>query len=285
MSDESSPWTRSGRRLSARAAGWAGDRRHRDAALGPGVIALLMAGFIILTWAVLLGWTQTFDTAVTDAIHGLNDAGLTAVMHRATPLLKLAVAATLVLAGALALRRRGRAALLVLASVLGAAAFNDALKIALRRNPPGPLPAQPVCWSCNPVDLFERVSNAYSFPSGHTVMAVVTLGLLAYLLGGWLPRRGRPLVAVGAALLVALLAVSRVYLGTYHPPHSANFDPQHVPTDVLGGALLGGAWLVGTILLLRLTKGPEMRAAEARRAAAPKRGDSCRSNQLNQFEL
>ena len=252
MSDGSPTWTQPGRRaLSHATRGRAGG--YRGSAIGPGVglIALLTAGFIAVTWAVLLGRTRAFDAAVTDAIHGLNDAQLTAIMRRTTALLELAVVLTVVLAGALALRRRGRAAALVLASLLGSAAFNDALKLIFRRNPPGPLPAESICWSCDPAGLLDRVSNAYSFPSGHTVAAVVTLGLLAYLLGGWLPPRWRPLVAGAAALLIALLAVSRVYLGTYHPPHSANFSPQHYPTDVLGGALLGGAWLVGTILLLR----------------------------------
>lgn len=257
MSDDSPAWARLGRRPPARpAAEVAGGRRRPIGGWGLGAMALLTAAFVALTWAVLLGWTNAFDTAVADAIHGLNDARLTAVMRRTTALLELAVAVTLVLAGALALRRRGRAAVLVLASLLGSAALNDALKLAFRRNPPGPLPPEPVYWTRNPVDLLDRVSNAYSFPSGHTVTAVVALGLLGYLLGGWLLPRWRPLVAGAAALLVALLAVSRVYLGTYHPPHSANFSPQHYPTDVLGGVLLGGAWLVGTLLLLRRSAGP-----------------------------
>ncbi|GAC1362978.1 MAG: hypothetical protein NVSMB32_04020 [Actinomycetota bacterium] len=74
--------------------------------------------------------------------------------------------------------------------------------------------------------------SSFSFPSGHA------LGSTALFLGlAWLVCRrraglgGKVAVWLAAALLVALIGLSRLYLGV------------HYATDVLGGDLLGLAWL------------------------------------------
>jgi len=81
-------------------------------------------------------------------------------------------------------------------------------------------------------------NNEASFPSGHTVYAVVFYGLLFYLM----PRFIRQPAAVGIVrtvllILIILTGISRVYLGA------------HWPSDVLGGFLLGGLLLSLTIVL------------------------------------
>ena len=72
----------------------------------------------------------------------------------------------------------------------------------------------------------------YSFPSGHAMASTVFYGLLATYF--WQNRATRPwaLIAIGAAtLMVALVCLSRVYLGL------------HYLSDVLGGVAEGVAWL------------------------------------------
>lgn len=66
--------------------------------------------------------------------------------------------------------------------------------------------------------------NDLSFPSGHAAMAAMG----AVVLGSYYPRRRIPL-----AILVILVALSRIYLGV------------HYPVDVIVGALIGSAiaWL------------------------------------------
>ena len=72
----------------------------------------------------------------------------------------------------------------------------------------------------------------YSFPSGHTANAALLYGLLAC----WLVtrRRGatrRAAIIAGAVLMVALVGVSRMYLGV------------HYLSDVLAAAAEGCTWL------------------------------------------
>lgn len=72
-----------------------------------------------------------------------------------------------------------------------------------------------------------------SFPSGHVAAAVVVYGGLALIIGSRISNRwARVALAVGAVLMVALVALSRMYRGMHHP------------TDVAGGVLIGSAALV-----------------------------------------
>lgn len=96
-------------------------------------------------------------------------------------------------------------------------------------------------WTCRREPGFDpeatlaalcREEETYSFPSGHAQNAVVFWGYPALVLGRrwfWIP----------AVTMIALIGVSRLYLG------------QHWPIDVLGGALIGVALLAAAFGLLR----------------------------------
>lgn len=118
----------------------------------------------------------------------------------------------------LLLRRKGRAALFVAASVVGGVLLGTALKVGFSRPRP---------------DLVPHDSHAglASFPSGHSLMAAVTWLTLALLLARVeASARVRAYLILLAVVLTMLVGVSRVYVGV------------HWPTDVLAGWALGASW-------------------------------------------
>ena len=109
--------------------------------------------------------------------------------------------------------------LALLVSVPGGMLLNVALKNIFQRARPS-------------LDNPLLTLTTYSFPSGHTVAATLFYGLLAaYLVclpGKW---KYRFLIALGACVLVALVGLSRMYLGV------------HYLSDVMAAVAVGCAWL------------------------------------------
>jgi membrane-associated phospholipid phosphatase len=90
-----------------------------------------------------------------------------------------------------------------------------------------------------PRPSFERplvVETSYSFPSGQAMESLVVYGMLAYFAVLASRGQGKRAISVGgAAVLVALIGFSRLYLGA------------HYFSDVAGGFAAGGAWLSAVI--------------------------------------
>jgi membrane-associated phospholipid phosphatase len=102
-----------------------------------------------------------------------------------------------------------------------------------------------------------------SFPSGHTLNAVVVVGIIAYLLIlRRHSRRARVAIVVVAVVFAFAVGISRVFLG------------HHWFTDVLAGWVLGAAWLSLIITAHRLyltTRRRERPAApEVTESASPR---------------
>jgi undecaprenyl-diphosphatase len=94
----------------------------------------------------------------------------------------------------------------------------------------------------NQVGVFS-ILNSYSFPSGHVMYYLCFFGFiwfLAFSLTKPSLKRGFLLVFFGA--LIALIGISRVYLG------------QHWTSDVIGSYLLGTLTLVAIIQIYRWGK-------------------------------
>ena len=217
----------------------AGSPAGRDPWIVVGIVAVI--AFVVVAALVQLSVVSGFDAAVASLVQGLPipAAWWQACTDLGGPiLLPIGIGACL---GALVTGHVRLA--LILAGVLIAGAWTtDIVKEALARpRPPGAS-----------LEVFT-----YSFPSGHTVNSTTTYGLLA--LVAW--RSGLPLalrrvaVAVGVIIPV-LVGFSRIGLGV------------HFPSDVLGGWLLGVAFVSLGAVLIRST-GAMTRDLPRRTGVAP----------------
>lgn len=105
-------------------------------------------------------------------------------------------------------------------AILGSALIIQGVKLVIKR--PRPSFFDPL--------LHE---SGYSFPSGHSLIAMVVYGLLGYFaLHLFKNVWARLAVRVLTVLVVIAIGVSRVYVGV------------HYPTDVLAGWIAGVPWLI-----------------------------------------
>jgi undecaprenyl-diphosphatase len=120
---------------------------------------------------------------------------------------------------ALLMRRKRLLAVVWLFALMATAVLNTGLKTLFGRERPP--------WRDIVID-----EPSHSFPSGHSMGAVVAFGLLAYFVVLALSdRRERVAVFALAGALVLSIGFSRVYLGA------------HYFSDVVAGFAVGGAWL------------------------------------------
>ena len=177
--------------------------------------------FAVLAQAVVQGRTMGFDLAVRSAIHSWATPRFTEAMSAVTWLGSMTVLLPLgaVLVWRLYTVGRPRAAALLAITVLGAQAFDQALKFGFQRP--------------RPQVFFGLAQPAtYSFPSGHTVSSCCFYGVLAAVLavGAVSPWR-KTLIWTTATTIALAVGFSRVYLGV------------HYPTDVLGGYAVAVVWV------------------------------------------
>ncbi|MEY2398312.1 MAG: hypothetical protein QOJ00_1486 [Actinomycetota bacterium] len=79
-----------------------------------------------------------------------------------------------------------------------------------------------------------------SFPSGHAMSSTICFGAVVLTLLPLIAPRFRNLVVAATALLVVGIGLSRLALGV------------HYLSDVLGGFVLGGAWLIGSVAVFEV---------------------------------
>jgi undecaprenyl-diphosphatase len=210
-------------------------RVERLTLLAVTLAATVLFAFARLASAVRRGRTEDFDEWLIVALRTPGDLAdpigpkwLKEMMRDFTAMGSTGVLTLMVLAiaGFLAMTRKGKAALFVLASVGGGVLISQTMKWAYARARPELVP------------YWAEVSTA-SFPSGHSMMsAVVYLTLGALLARTQADRAVKVYILAIAVLLTALVGVSRVYLGV------------HWPTDVLAGWALGGVWALICLLVM-----------------------------------
>lgn len=159
------------------------------------------------------------DQAVLNIFLGLRSEWLTWLMLVITDAggYLAVIAATLVSVLLFLLHKHHKKALGLLISVLGSASSVYLLKLILGKTRPL-------------VEAFYT-ETTFSFPSGHSAMALALYGFLFVML---LKEKGspfKPLLLIVLGALILAIGISRLYLGV------------HYLSDVLGGYLVGLVWL------------------------------------------
>jgi undecaprenyl-diphosphatase len=142
--------------------------------------------------------------------------------HMGSPPVIVGIALVSALVGLVWRKVRGAAWTLPIA-VIGSGVIIQGVKLVIKR--PRPSFFKPL--------LHE---GGFSFPSGHSLIAMVVYGLLGYFLlhlfrNFW----ARLSVRIATVLVVVAIGVSRVYVGV------------HYPTDVLAGWIAGVPWLIACL--------------------------------------
>jgi membrane-associated phospholipid phosphatase len=190
------------------------------------VVAALLGVFSVVTEDVLdSGELVRVDDPVSRFLIGHRTAALTSVVRVVTQCGSALVVIPLVLAvGLLARRRSGswRPQAFLAFVLLGATLTSTLVKVLVAR----PRPSTGA--------LVKALG--YAFPSGHSTAAAAAWLSAAIVLGTLLGSPvWRALVIGLAVVVVALVGISRIYLGV------------HAPTDVLSGWTLGTLWVIGAL--------------------------------------
>lgn len=213
-------------------------------------LAALALLLVALPFAALLqqvtagGPITTADAELAADLNGLSARSpLIVDGARAVTLLGLTVwLLALALAAATWAWRHGRrrAAIFVLATALGGLAVQTTVKAVVGRD-------RPV------LEVVFATASSGSFPSGHAMGSTIVYGALLLVALPAVTNVGRRAgLAVGAATVVAAVGLSRLVLGV------------HYLTDVVGGWILGLAWLFSSVAAFATWR------SEARSEAAEK---------------
>jgi undecaprenyl-diphosphatase len=201
--------------------------------LGLATVALFC--FAWLSEEVLERGSGRFDSAVRGVVHEYASPPVTAIFRFVTNLgdWPVVLAGTLVLIFLFLYRRDHDHLGILLVTMTGAGILDGVLKLAFHRLRPDP--------------FFGARPSTYSFPSGHSLISFCFYGLIAGMINFQLEKRWqRALVWTVAGLLIAMIGLSRIYLGV------------HWPTDVVAGYAAAIIWM-GAV-------GVMARRVEARRA-------------------
>jgi len=185
------------------------------------VTALALILFVWLAREVTRGDAMRLDTPIRNAVHARSSPPLTGMMRGVSLIGSEVVLVPIgvILVWRLVAAKRRRAAVVFGVAALGAEALDQIMKLLFYRPRP-----EPFFGLASPI--------THSFPSGHAMVSCCFFGVLAMILAAREPSRARRIsIFAAAAILVALMGFSRVYLGF------------HYPTDVLAGYAAAVVWL------------------------------------------
>jgi len=181
--------------------------------------------FVYLAKEMMRPNSQTLDISLSSLVYGLRTPWLTQIMIFITGLgAEFTIAAAILICSILIWEKHRQEGILFVITFISGLAANTVIKMLFQR--PRPIIAPLI------------VETSYSFPSGHTMNAIIFYGLFAYLTFHFTGNKPiSRIVILCSIVLIGLIGFSRVYLGV------------HYPSDVLAGYLAGLCWLITAILI------------------------------------
>ncbi|WP_445491096.1 phosphatase PAP2 family protein [Niallia sp. 03133] len=196
------------------------------------VIVIGCSGFIAIANWVTSKDIIDFDQHIISFVQSYISDDFTPIMITISffASIKWIAALVVLISGILCWRKKWSLAIFLLcASGLGGL-LNKGLKWFFKRERPDILPLV--------------VEQSYSFPSGHSMGAILFYGSLAFIIIHLIKSAGIKLITVILmAIFILSIGISRIYLGV------------HYPTDVLGGYSIGIAFLYLCILCFHYYEG------------------------------
>lgn len=185
------------------------------------IAVILMIFFIIVTALVVTNNISWFDDSIYNFIIGFRSNPLDLVLKTITRLGDTIVIMIIVIVTLMFLNKRNR--IILGSTTILTVTFNQAIKHILRRP--------------RPEHLRLIKQGGFSYPSGHSMIAICVYGIMIYLINKNIKNKKiKIMLSILLTILILTIGISRIYVGV------------HYPSDVLGGFLLSG-----TILILNLT--------------------------------
>ena len=173
---------------------------------------------------------MTIDTTTYNAIQQIQTPALTTfskIIEIITDPIIL-VAISIIIATILYLKKAKAKAILLTTTTIATAIIIKLLKEIIQR----PRPTNTLMHQYTNI-----LTEGYAFPSGHTTMAIVFLGLITYLFA-----KKQKLAAIATTAIILIISFTRIYLNV------------HWLTDVIAGIILGTAILAISITIHKKLK-------------------------------
>ena len=188
------------------------------------LISLLILVFLFITYLVVVGKTNSFDNIIYKIIRSLESDFCDKYFIFITKFGNIDVVIGMVICLIFAFRNRH--AIMVTTLVINSAITNQLVKHIILRDRP------------NVLRLIEQ--GGYSYPSGHTMIAICLYGYLLYLAFTKINNKFiKYICSIILFVLILSISVSRIYVGV------------HYASDVAGGLVLA---LIELLLLIDFSK-------------------------------
>lgn len=196
-------------------------------------LAVAVGSILFFSWVahqMREGDTVRFDDGLRSFVHSFASPGLTRFMFAMSFMGSPGLIALMVAAIVLCIWKKWyRALVWLVITMIGGAVLDVTLKHEFQR--------------ARPVPFFGHLPRTFSFPSGHSLFSFCFYGVMAGLINDRVRSFWLKVVVFGAAaLMIALVGLSRIYLGV------------HYPSDVVAGYLAGTIWVSTMIVIDRLRR-------------------------------